>query len=179
MITIVTGLPRSGTSLMMQMLAAAGVPVLSDGARKADADNPHGYLEDARVMALHSNASWLGEARGRALKVVAPLLPSLPREHDYRVVWMQRDLDEVLASQARMLERAGHEAGADDTVLRRAFEKQVETARADFQVRGAPILDVDYARAVAEPLAVAREVCVFLGGDLDADVAAAVVDASL
>ena len=99
---------------MMQMLIGAGLPVLTDGAREADEDNPRGYLEYAPVMAPRRDSSWLGDARGYAVKIVAPLLPALPEGHDYRVVWMNRDLDEVLASQQRMLERSGGAADGGD-----------------------------------------------------------------
>jgi len=179
-ITVVTGLPRSGTSMMMQMLGAAGVSILSDSEREADESNPRGYLEYAPVMSLGRDVSWLGEACGRALKVVAPLLTALPEEYEYRVIWMSRDLDEVLASQQRMLDHSGRSASdADPVVLRRAFESQLERVRAELEQRSVPILNVKYARAVAEPVAVAREVCDFLGGALDPTSAASAVDPTL
>lgn len=179
-ITVVTGLPRSGTSLMMQMLGAAGVSILSDSERVADEDNPRGYFEYAPVMSLRRDVSWLGEARGRALKIVAPLLTALPGEYEYRVIWMSRDLDEVLASQQRMLDHSGRsESGSDPAALRRAFESQLDRIRAELEQRAISILDVEYARAVAEPVAVAREVCDFLGGALDPTAAASAVDPAL
>ena len=109
--TIVSGLPRSGTSLMMQMLAAGGIPPLHDGHRPADVDNPRGYFEFAPAKNLRADASWLPHAHGRALKLVAQLLPFLPPGHDCRIVFMERSPDEVLASQETMLKRSGH-AGA-------------------------------------------------------------------
>src|SRR5512134_4034770 len=107
-ITVVTGLPRAGTSLVMQMLVAGGVPILVDGARPADADNPRGYLEFAPVKRLREDASWLPRARGRAVKVVVPLVCDLPPSERYRVLLVERDVREVLASQRTMLAGRGH-----------------------------------------------------------------------
>ena len=96
MITIVSGLPRSGTSLMMQMLAAGGLPILSDGERKADTDNPRGYMEWERIKQLPKDPSLIAEAEGKLVKVISQLLLSLPDGHEYRIVFMQRPLPEVL-----------------------------------------------------------------------------------
>src|SRR5580704_485411 len=98
MITIVSGLPRSGTSLMMQMLAAGGMPALSDGERKADTDNPKGYLEWERVKQLPKNPDLIAEAEGKVVKVISQLILSMPDGHDYSIVFMQRPLPEVLKS---------------------------------------------------------------------------------
>ena len=177
-IIVVTGFPRSGTSLMMQMLAAAGVPILADHERSPDDDNPRGYLEDARVKSLHRDQGWLSEARGRALKVVSPLLQYLPPEHRYAVVWMERDLSEVLASQARMLDRASHPPG-DEAALRRGFEQRAAAARELLERNGMRVLPVAYADAIADAERTARDVCTFLGGTLDLAAAAAAVEPGL
>ena len=108
MITIVSGLPRSGTSLMMQMLAAGGMPILSDGERRADVDNPRGYLEWERIKQLPKDPACIAEAEGKAVKVISQLLLSLPAQHEYRVIFMQRPLPEVMASQDEMLRRRGN-----------------------------------------------------------------------
>ncbi|HEX8816140.1 MAG TPA: hypothetical protein VF753_11615 [Terriglobales bacterium] len=107
MITIVSGLPRSGTSLMMQMLAAGGMDVLTDGERRPDEDNPRGYYEWERAKLLPREPSLIGEAEGKAVKVISQLLMSLPADHDYRVIFMERPLEEVVASQAEMIKRRG------------------------------------------------------------------------
>ena len=107
MITVVSGLPRSGTSLAMQMLAAGGMPVLIDGERQADADNPRGYYEWERIKRLPYEPSCIAEAEGKAVKVISHLLLTLPDGHDYSVVFMQRPLAEVAASQAEMIRRRG------------------------------------------------------------------------
>src|SRR5260221_40938 len=106
-IVVVSGLPRSGTSLMMAMLQAGGVPVLSDGLRAPDADNPNGYFEFEPVKQLRTDHTWLASAQGKALKVVVPLLFHFPELFDCRVLFMERNLDEVIASQLAMLARKG------------------------------------------------------------------------
>ena len=109
-IIVVSGLPRSGTSLMMQMLAAGGVEVVTDHVRTADTDNPRGYYEFELVKKIKQDASWLPEARGKAVKMVSQLLYDLPAGEKYRIIFLERDLDEVLVSQEKMLERLGRTA---------------------------------------------------------------------
>jgi hypothetical protein len=106
-ITIVSGLPRSGTSLMMQMLAAGGLPVLSDGERRADSDNPRGYFEWERIKLLPQQPGCIAEAEGKVVKVISQLLFALPAGPEYRIIFMQRTLAEVVASQAEMIRRRG------------------------------------------------------------------------
>ena len=106
-IIIVSGLPRSGTSLMMQMLQNGGVGVLTDNIRAADDDNPRGYYELDRVKTISHDASWLPDAHGKAFKAVSLLLYDLPASERYRIILMDRDLDEVLHSQETMLKRLG------------------------------------------------------------------------
>ena len=111
-IVVVSGLPRSGTSMMMQALKAGGVPVLSDGVRAADPDNPAGYWELDAVKSLpRGETAWVAEAGGKAVKVIHALLRHLPGSHPYRVVFMVRDIREVVASQRVMLERSGKAGG--------------------------------------------------------------------
>ena len=122
MITIVSGLPRSGTSLMMQMLAAGGMTALSDGERKADTDNPKGYLEWERIKQLPKQPDLIAEAEGKVVKVISQLILSLPDGHEYKVVFMQRPLPEVLKSQEEMLKRRGtHEPGGKHGRLSKHF----------------------------------------------------------
>ncbi|MEJ2343672.1 MAG: hypothetical protein P8Y10_15925, partial [Gemmatimonadales bacterium] len=122
-VVLVSGLPRSGTSMMMHLLEAGGLPILSDDARKADESNPEGYREMERVkeLAREGDASWLREARGRAIKIIAYYLPYLPPDLNYRVIFMQRDLTEVLASQRRMLAARGEDSDTDDERLQGLF----------------------------------------------------------
>src|SRR5215831_7771246 len=109
-IMIVSGLPRSGTSLMMQMLDKGGLPVVTDNIRAADTDNPRGYYEYEQVKKIKEDASWLPATRGKAFKMVSQLLYDLPASETYRIIFMERDLEEVLQSQEKMLARLGRPA---------------------------------------------------------------------
>ena len=106
-IIIVSGLPRSGTSLMMQMLDNGGVPVVTDNIRTPDTDNPRGYYEFEQVKKIKEDVSWLPATRGKAFKMVSQLLYELPASETYRVIFMERDLDEMIRSQEKMLSRLG------------------------------------------------------------------------
>ena len=127
MITVVSGIPRSGTSLMMQMLAAGGMPVLTDGLRFADANNPRGYFELESIKALGRNQDVITRGEGKVVKVVSSLLPSLPKQFEYRVIFMCRPLEEVVSSQNRMLERLGQEVPpTPTTAVIAAFEEHLK-----------------------------------------------------
>ncbi len=131
MITVASGLPRSGTSMLMQMLQAAGLGILSDGARAADVDNPKGYFELEATKRLSQDASFLAEARGSVVKIVAPLLTCLPTEYSYRVIFVERDMEEVMDSQRAMMEHCGIDAGSDaiERALARALQKRIEEVK--------------------------------------------------
>jgi hypothetical protein len=180
-ITVVSGLPRSGTSLMMQMLRAGGLPALTDEQRSADADNPRGYYEFEAVKKLKEDASWVGNARGQAVKVISMLLYDLPPSHPYRVVFMVRDPDEILASQKQMLKRRGTPApGADDEAMKRHFEAHLQKVRAWLAER--PNIRVhycDYRELLRAPVEPVRRLAEFLGGGLDQRAMVEAVDQSL
>jgi hypothetical protein len=178
-IIVVSGLPRSGTSLAMQMLAAGGVEVLTDGERTADEDNPRGYLELEQVKKIKQDASWLPAARGKAVKMISQLVFDLPASERYRVILMQRELEEVLASQETMLARLGRPIMPRDK-LRAAFENQA--ARFDEWIgrqTNMAVLRLVYAALVANPAGEAAQISDFLGGALDVQRMAAAVDPSL
>jgi len=180
-ITVVSGLPRSGTSLMMQMLAAGGMPLLTDGVRGADEDNPQGYFEIEAVKRLHKDSAWLGDAVGKSIKVIGLLLPHLPNNYSYRVIFMDRDIREVLASQRSMLERRG-ETGADlsDEALRQQFTLQNQRVKG--WLRSQPnveLLEIEHRKAISDPASCAAAVRAFLGDELDEDAMAEVVDPRL
>lgn len=125
MITVVSGLPRSGTSLMMQILEASGYEILTDGLRKADENNLNGYYEYEHVKSLAKDNSWMAEAEGKAVKIIAQLLPYLPEGFEYRIFYMERNLDEIVSSQSRMLGRLNKKVSpTDNNVLKSVFEKQ-------------------------------------------------------
>jgi hypothetical protein len=181
MITIVSGLPRSGTSLMMQMLTAGGMPVLSDGERKADTDNPKGYLEWERIKQLPKDPSLIAEAENKAVKVISQLLLSLPDGHEYRIIFMQRPLPEILKSQEEMLRRRGNaDAIGDNTPIEEAFQRHlVETSQWMARQSNMQVLRVHYHRVLREPVAVAEEVSKFLGRELDLEAMVEQVDGNL
>lgn len=165
--------------MMMGMLRAGGVALLTDGARAADADNPPGYFEYGPVMRLREDRAWLAGARGKAVKVVSLLLPDLPAEYAYRVIFMRRALSEVLASQRAMLARRG-EPGGGDARMAELFRRHLDHLR-QWLPRQAHlrVLEVAYADALAEPLRTAEAVARFAGGVLDVEAMAAFVDPSL
>lgn len=182
-LVIVSGLPRSGTSMMMKMLDAGGLPIWTDGRRAADDQNPHGYYELERVKELDKplDKAWLREGRGRGLKVISALLEHLPDDNNYQVVFMHRDLDEVLASQSTMLKQRGaHPGEGDDASLKSAYAAHL--GRVSRLLRQQPqftALDVAYASALADPAGTAVRIKRFLGVDLDVAGMAAAVDAAL
>ncbi len=181
MITIVSGLPRSGTSLMMQMLQAGGLPVLSDGERQADTDNPKGYLEWERIKQLPKDASLMAEAEGKAVKVISQLLLSVPDGHEYRVIFMQRPLPEIMKSQDEMLRRRGtYESIADTSPIEQAFQRHLLDVNK--WLAGKPnvkVLRIHYHRVLREARQVAEEVARFLERPLDTAAMARQVDAAL
>jgi hypothetical protein len=178
-VIIVSGLPRSGTSLMMQMLDHGGIPVLTDGVRAADTDNPRGYYEFERVKKVKMDTAWLPEARGKAVKMVSQLLYDLPATETYRIIFMDRDLDEVLASQEKMLARLGR-AAAPREEMKRSYRLHLERLHEWLaRQRHLAVLGVSYNDLVNQPRAQAERVAAFLGGAADADGMARAVDPAL
>ncbi len=180
-LTIVSGLPRSGTSMMMQMLDAGGIPAMADEIREADVDNPRGYFEFEVVKATRDDASWLEESAGKVVKMVYRLLYDLPQDRSYRVVFMRRELGEVVASQKKMLERLGKpQSKQDDEGMADLFRRQL----ADFEkwVEGQDclqILYVNYRDMIEDAQPQVARIKEFLGRDLDTSAMADVVTPSL
>jgi hypothetical protein len=181
MITIVSGLPRSGTSLMMQMLAAGGMPILSDGERQADTDNPKGYLEWERIKQLPKEPAIIAEAEGKVVKVISQLLLSLPPSYDYRVIFMQRPLPEVMASQDEMLRRRGtYDAGVDTSAVTRAFRDHLYDVHTWLNRKPhIAVLRLNYHQILREPRKTAESVAKFLGATLDVEAMVRQVDQAL
>jgi hypothetical protein len=181
MITIVSGLPRSGTSLMMQMLVAGGMTPLSDGERTADADNPRGYLEWERIKTLPNDPGCIAEAEGKVVKVISRLLLSLPAGYEYRVIFMQRPLPEVLASQDEMMRRRGsYKEGANPAAMAAVFEKHLRAVYAWLEVRAyVKSLRVPYHETLKKPGDISRKIAEFLGLPLNVEAMTQQVDASL
>lgn len=179
-IIVVTGLPRSGTSLMMQMLTEGGAEPLVDDVRQADADNPRGYLEFEKTKSLANNNQWVGEAKGKVIKVVAPLLENLPSEYDYKVVFMYRDVDEVIQSQTRMLERNGQSgANLSPERLKAVLNYQLEMAARLLNDKGVATIRIPYRRTLEQGAEMADAVKKFVGLDLDTDKMVAAIDPDL
>lgn len=182
-VIIVSGLPRSGTSMVMQMLRAGGIEAATDGVREGDEDNPRGYFEIERVkhLAEESDKSWLKEYRGRAVKVISFLLRELPRPLNYRVVFINRDLGEILLSQRKMLQRQGEaDDGVSDHRLRMNFTNHLRQVR--FFLDRAPnfeTLYLEHRDIVDHSAEAASRMNAFLEEKLDEAAMAAAVDHTL
>ena len=183
-VVVVSGLPRSGTSMFMGMLAAGGLDVLTDGVRAPDDDNPRGYFELERVKQLQTgmDTAWFRDARGKGVKVISYFLKHLPAGERYRIVFVRRDLAEVLVSQRRMLERRG-EPGSDageDGRLAGAFAAHLSKLERELAARAeCEVLYVDHRTAIENPRTVAEQVNRFLGNRLDVERMAGAVDPRL
>jgi hypothetical protein len=180
-IVVVSGLPRSGTSMMMKMLEAGGLPVLTDHVRTADEDNPKGYYEFERVKQIEHDRDWLPDAQGKAVKMIAALLRHLPEDHAYKVIFMRRSIEEVLASQRQMLIRRGEPTDAvSDERMAELFRRHV--VRVQAWLAEQPNVDtiyLEYGGVLETPLEQAERVNGFLDGALDVTRMAEVVDPSL
>jgi len=180
-ITIVSGLPRSGTSMMMQVLEAGGIPVLADDIREKDEDNPKGYYEFEPVKKTKEDPSWVSTAQGKAVKVVYRLIYDLPGEYPYRLIFMRRNIDEVLASQKVMLQRSGKRgAKVEDNKLAQLFKSELsEFDQWIVSQKNFSILSVHYKDMINSPKNQCERINSFLSGVLDVDASAAVVDPAL
>lgn len=184
-IVVVSGLPRSGTSMAMKMLEAGGMPILADGIRTPDISNPKGYYEFEPVKELDKggDVAWLAEARGKAVKIISFLLTWLPEHYDYRVVFMQRDLHEAIASQNAMLAHRGETpapGSASDDQIRRMYEDHLQKIARFMANRSCfSSVTVAYRDVVENPREAAVRIDAFLGGGLDVDRMARVADPTL
>ncbi len=182
-IAVVSGLPRSGTSMLMKMLEAGGLEIMTDSERTADIDNPKGYFEYERIKDLEkeTDKSYVRESRGKALKVISFLIKDLPDDNDYRVIFMRRDLEEVLASQNKMIQRLGTEdSAAQEEAMKEAYRNDIVRTRLLCKNRpNFELIEVHYKSAVEAPADAASRVNAFLGGGLDEEAMRAAVDGSL
>lgn len=181
MITIVSGLPRSGTSLMMQMLERGGMNILTDSFRKADNDNLRGYYEYEKVKSLQKDNSWMGEAEDRAVKIIVQLLRFIHPDHDYSVIFMVRPIKEIISSQSKMLENLGQQ-GADLSLelLEKTFSRQVDRAQKWLSVnKKIHTIYMYYPEILNQPEDQAAKIKEFLGIELDTLSMASAVDISL
>ncbi len=179
-VTIVSGLPRSGTSMAMSAIAAGGIEPLIDHIRQADEDNPKGYFEFERVKKIQKDEEWLDEAVGKVVKMVYKLLYDLPDRYQYRVVFMRRDMNEVLASQAKMLKRSGKPAGAADYRIRLLLASELIKCEAWLaQQPNFKVLYINHGDMIHNTDEETGKINTFLDGGLDTAAMASVVDHSL
>ena len=181
-IPIVSGLPRSGTSLMMNMLAAGGLDVMTDRLRVPDDDNPVGYFEFEDVKKLiNGEHSWLAQSNGKAVKVISTLLPYLPDGYHYRIIFMRRAIDEVLASQRKMLINRGENPHkVSDDQMAQMFQSDLhQSERWINSQTHATRININYRQLIAHPGPLVTEINTFLGGGLDEGKMLGVIDPSL
>lgn len=181
-VTIVSGLPRSGTSMMMRALSAGGIEILIDNIRKADDDNPHGYFEYEPVKKTKDDPSWLSHALGKAVKMVYRLLYDLPSGYEYRIVFMQRQIEEVLASQKKMLQRSGKEENdpSGDEQIATLFKAELEKCQQWLNEKpNFSVLYINHRDMINQPEPQALKINEFLGGGLDISAMVASVDPTL
>ncbi len=182
-LVVVSGLPRSGTSMMMKMLEAGGVAIMTDSERVADIDNPKGYFEYERIKDLEkeTDKSYIRTGRGKALKVISFLIKDLPDDNDYRVIFMRRDLGEVITSQNKMIDRLGTtDASAEEEAMKEAYRNDIVRTR--LLCRNRPnfeLMEVHYKATIEDATGTASKVNAFLGGQLNEGDMRAAVDDSL
>ncbi len=181
-VVVVSGLPRSGTSMVMSMLQAGGLPLVTDEARAADEDNPKGYFEFEKIkdLAEMDDKSWLRDARGKAIKIISHLLKELPEDNYYRIIFARRDLEEIIASQNIMLDRQSESNPVDDAKAIELYRKHLVNVR--FLVRRKPnleMIELTYGDTLSDPRASAERINNFLGGNLNTEQMSAIVDERL
>ena len=169
--------------MLMQMLEKGGMPVVTDKIRTPDEDNPKGYHEFERIKELDktSDKSWLKQYRGQVIKTISFLLQDLPLDLNYQVIFMRRNIEEVLRSQNKMLERSGAVGTVvPDEKMRQNYEFHLKKVyyRLD-HIPNFQVLYLDYSAVVADPLDAARRISGFLGHGLDAQAMAGAVEAGL
>jgi hypothetical protein len=181
-VVIVSGLPRSGTSMMMKMLEAGGQAILTDNLREADANNPKGYYEFERVKNMKDgDLAWMSEAAGKVVKIVTGLIMFLPAEYNYKIIFMRRDLNEILSSQKKMLGRLGKDDdNIPDDKMAKVYEEHLKEVRSWlFRQPNIETLYVNYNSMVKDPTESLTKINVFLGDSMDVPTMAAVVDKEL
>ena len=180
-IIIVSGLPRSGTSMMMKMLEAGGLEPLVDNIRTADEDNPKGYYEFEQVKKIKEDQSWLKEAEGKVVKVISMLLLEMPDDYNYKVVFMRRNMGEILASQKKMLIRRGEPTDkVSDEKLTQLYESHLQQVQSWVDSHSnADVLYTHYSEVLQDPRQAASQINHFLGDSLNVEKMAGMVDEGL
>ncbi|MGH8579182.1 MAG: sulfotransferase domain-containing protein [Gammaproteobacteria bacterium] len=180
-IIVVSGLPRSGTSMMMKMLVEGRIEAVSDNIRTADEDNPKGYFELGKVKRLDKDHSWVGECKGKVVKIISMLLTPLPSQYNYKIIFMRRKMDEILASQRQMLIRRGKPTNTiSDDKMAEMFNKHLKDIESLIaSSRHMDCLYVSYNEVLENPLENIEKINAFLGGNLNPRGMLEVVDKTL
>lgn len=179
-IVIVSGLPRSGTSMMMQMLEKGGLEIMTDKIRKADADNPKGYYEFEKVKDVEKDKSWLDKCSGKVLKMISMLLLHLPDDRKYEVIFMERKMDEILASQKKMLKRLDRDDNENDEKIRDGYIKHLSKVKNELKSRkNFKILYVNYNEIISNPVNTIKNIEDFLSFEINTENMIRTVDKSL
>jgi hypothetical protein len=179
-ITIVSGLPRSGTSMMMRMLEAGGMDVAVDNIREADEDNPKGYYELEKVKDIKNDYSWLDNVQGKVVKMVSMLLYELPSTRDYNIIFMQRDIGEILASQRTMLQRKGNRSDINDEEMGKLFNRHLEEIENWLAgQKNMRVFYIHYKNVIEDPRNIAQVINHFLNETLNIEKMVETVDRSL
>lgn len=181
-ITVVSGLPRSVTSMMMKILEAGGLEVMTDDIRTADESNPKGYYEFERVKMLNNgDNAWVPSAQGKVVKVISYLLEYLPSEFNYKVIFMNRDIGEVLSSQRRMLEREGEpDSGVSNEQMSVLYRKHLAKVQSWLsRQKNLEVFYVNYNATLQMPQDTLEMINRFLGGNLNTAAMKQAIDQSL
>ena len=181
-LVVVSGLPRSGTSMMMKMLEAGGIPPLQDNIRTADEDNPKGYYEFERVKKLPNDTAWMPEAVGKAVKIIALLLTKLPlKGYRYKVLFMRRDIEEIMKSQKQMLIRRGESTDKiSDEEMITTYNRHLSEVLNFLEANSCfTVFFVNYNDLMRDPSDWVPRIAAFLGKEMDTEAMKAVVDPKL
>ena len=180
-IIVVSGLPRSGTSMLMKMLEAGGIDLVTDNFRKADEDNPLGYFEYEKVKSIENDGTWLKKMGGKAVKIISHLLYHLPPDLRYKIIFVRRDMGEILTSQNKMYERLNNKADSiNEAVLFRKFG--IHLAKIETWLEKQENFDclfLQYHEVVKDARSRAETICSFLDRPLKISEMAATVSPSL
>ncbi|MBN2040300.1 MAG: sulfotransferase domain-containing protein [Spirochaetes bacterium] len=180
-IIIVSGLPRSGTSMMMQMLEAGGLDIMTDGKRTADDNNLKGYYEFEKTRKIKNDISWIQDCGGKAVKIVSPLLYFLPEQNRYRIIFMERDMREIINSQNKMLERLNNAgSGLSDKEMILKNRNHIKDIKEWISARNnMDVIYINYNEVINSSLQKSKEINEFLENKLDTEKMSAVIDRTL
>lgn len=176
MITLITGIPRSGTSLMMQLFKAANVDIATDAIRTEDDNNPKGYYELEAVKGIVKNNAFLKDLDGKTIKIVAPLVTFIDLSLEYRVVFMIRDLDEVVQSQEKMV---GKDQQDQKEKFKTMYAMHIEKSRQFLNSHNIPFIEIQHRELLQNPELSLKRLIDFCGWETPLEELKSVIDHSL